>query len=442
MAKKDYMRKIFVFQPYECAAVEKYLMKMASEGWMIDSIKGRGSTPCIFVFCRMKPTQLTFSVDYFQQGTIFDEQPYIPTMEYIEYCKQEGWNHVCTKGKMQIFYTELKEPLPIQTDEKLKFKAINNAFLMQNSYIWLVILSISVLFYLINSNFEKLVTRYNWLISTCVYVLMIIIALIILADYIKWRICAKKNLKSTGKLNLKTRRQWITVLHLDALLISVFLIIMYTLSPNKLILLTILLYLGILQTYYYFYEDRNHSTRVNKLIFGGRILINVCVIIMVNVIIFSSNMNQWSIDETKQQLIDPLPINESNEISYIGNRIDSQETFLAQLSTYTYYYEWNKVENSPIIRLKVFESPYKWITSKYIDGRISGKKYDYSFHEGDPVPWGAEKMYKIEGEYRGWKNTIILVYKNRVLVLDSQSEIPYTKENIEKINSILEKESD
>ncbi|MFZ7132340.1 MAG: DUF2812 domain-containing protein [Eubacteriales bacterium] len=441
MVKKDYIRKIFIFQPYECEAVEEFLTKIAAEGWMLDSIQGRGSTPYIFVFHKMQPKKLTFSVDYFQQGTIYDEQPYIPTMDYIEYCKQEGWNHVCTKGKMQVFCTEIKNPVPIQTDEKLKFKAINNAFFMQSSSIWLTLLFIGILFYQINSNFENLVTRYNWLISMTVYIFMLIIALYILADYIKWRIQSKKKLKTTGKLHLGSRKRWITVLHLYALLISIPLIIVYTLSPGeiifKLIFFTILVYVVILLMYHCCYEKRNHSSRINKLIFAGMILLNVYVIIMVNVIFYSSNINQWTTDETMEQLIVPLPINESNGISYTGNRTNTQETILAQFSTYTYYYKVNNKYDSQIINLIVFKSPYKTIINKFKNDRISGTKYDFEFNEGDPVPWGADTLYTMNGDHHGWKDIIILSYKDRVLVLESQLEIPYTNENAEKIKEVL-----
>lgn len=211
---KDYIRKIFIFQPYECKSVEDFLSKMSSKGWILDNIKGYSSTPYIFIFHRSEPKELTFSIDYFKEGSIYDEKAYIPTLDYIEYCEKVGWNHLCTKGKMQVFYTELKNPVPIQTDEKIKFKAINNAFLMQSSYIWLTILSIWFLIYQINSNFENLVSNYSLLLSVSVYILMLIISGYILIDYIVWRYQSINNLRTNGKLNLSSRKPLFTFIHL------------------------------------------------------------------------------------------------------------------------------------------------------------------------------------------------------------------------------------
>ena len=48
--------------------------------------------------------------------------------QYRDYCEEAGWKYVCSKGKIQIFYTEDNlDLIPIHTDEKEKFKQIIKA---------------------------------------------------------------------------------------------------------------------------------------------------------------------------------------------------------------------------------------------------------------------------------------------------------------------------
>lgn len=64
---------------------------------------------------------MKFSVDLFNKATVADTRPEKDTKEYIEYCREAGWQHIYTNGKLQFFYSELEHPTPIETN-KFKYK--------------------------------------------------------------------------------------------------------------------------------------------------------------------------------------------------------------------------------------------------------------------------------------------------------------------------------
>jgi len=115
----------FNFLPYECVAAEEYLELMAEEGWLLQSIKG-----LILVFKKIEPQKIKYSVDVLPKVSFFDHKDSDVALEYREYCRAAGWNYICQKGKIQIFYAEYgKETISIHTDENEKFKSVFKASL-------------------------------------------------------------------------------------------------------------------------------------------------------------------------------------------------------------------------------------------------------------------------------------------------------------------------
>lgn len=70
MKKQGTVKKFFLFQMYECTAVEDYLEEMILQGLMIEEIKG-----CIFTFHKVEPRKLKFAVDVFEKASVFDTIP-------------------------------------------------------------------------------------------------------------------------------------------------------------------------------------------------------------------------------------------------------------------------------------------------------------------------------------------------------------------------------
>ncbi len=141
MKKEKLIRKILVSQLYELTAVEQFLEEMANKGLMFVKVIGM-----IYYFQECEPKKVKFAVDIFDKASIFDTREADSTLEYIDYCEEAGWKFLYSTGKIQFFYTELEEPVEIQTDDKLKLKSIVKMQLLQYLPSWIGTFYISYVF--------------------------------------------------------------------------------------------------------------------------------------------------------------------------------------------------------------------------------------------------------------------------------------------------------
>ena len=96
-----------------------------------------------FKFKKIEPKKIKYSVDVLNKVSIFDHKDSDVALEYREYCQAAGWNYICQKGKIQIFYTEDdKKIISIHTDEEEKFKSVFKASLYNVESIFFNILFI------------------------------------------------------------------------------------------------------------------------------------------------------------------------------------------------------------------------------------------------------------------------------------------------------------
>ena len=113
----------FLYEPYECSALEEYFEAMAESGWLIKSI----NRPFL-KFERIEPKKLKFSVDILNKISKYDPDDSEDALDYREYCEAAGWKYICQDKKIQVFYTEdYNSTIDIQTDEREKFKSVVKA---------------------------------------------------------------------------------------------------------------------------------------------------------------------------------------------------------------------------------------------------------------------------------------------------------------------------
>lgn len=194
MKNKDVKRVLFNFMPYECTALEEFLEEEASKGWLLTSIRGN-----VFKFKRIEPKNLKFTVDIFGDLTLFDDENNEVLLSYRDYCEEAGWKYVCSKGKIQIFYTEDNlESIPIHTDEKEKFKQIIKAS-MWNVFGYAVIVALwMIVFYQWFASFSMVKTIFSsnvMILCSFIYSAAIFYYSIELILFIKWIIKSRISLK-------------------------------------------------------------------------------------------------------------------------------------------------------------------------------------------------------------------------------------------------------
>ena len=188
---KNTKRRIEPFSFFDHTGISGHLEKMAAKGWMIEKIVNTG-----WVYRRMEPKKLHFAVSYYPKASEFDPEPSDAQKMFHEFCAHTGWELACTSAQMQIFYNEMENPTPIETEPELELQAIHasakKSFIP--SYIFLFILGlingglwisgllgdpIGVL-----SNPTKLLTGGIWL-------LLGVLCLVELISYFRWHAKAK-----------------------------------------------------------------------------------------------------------------------------------------------------------------------------------------------------------------------------------------------------------
>ncbi|MCH5187837.1 MAG: DUF2812 domain-containing protein [Oscillospiraceae bacterium] len=137
---KDTKRRIEAFSFFDYTGIARHLSKMAEKGWLIEKISNFG-----WVYRRIEPKKLTFSVCYYPKASEFDPEPTEEQKEFHEFCEHTGWVLAATSAQMQIFYNERENPVPIETDPALEIGTLHAA--AKKSYIpaWSVLLLISVM---------------------------------------------------------------------------------------------------------------------------------------------------------------------------------------------------------------------------------------------------------------------------------------------------------
>lgn len=115
-------RRFEQFLFYDYTGIENHLAKMAAKGWKLHKI-----TRLYWEYHRTEPQKLTYTVTCFSEASEFNPYPTENQQTFHEYCKDVGWNLVTEWAQMQIFCSEQENPMPIETDESVKLRAIHRA---------------------------------------------------------------------------------------------------------------------------------------------------------------------------------------------------------------------------------------------------------------------------------------------------------------------------
>ena len=83
---KDRKYELNRFSIYDSTAVQRHLEEMAAKGWMLDRVTGLG-----WVYRRIEPKKLHFSVTYYPKASDFDPGPTEGQQVYHAFSAHAGW---------------------------------------------------------------------------------------------------------------------------------------------------------------------------------------------------------------------------------------------------------------------------------------------------------------------------------------------------------------
>lgn len=115
-------RRMEFFSLYNHTSIAAHLEKMAQKGWLLEEI--RNTT---WIYRKIQPQKLHFAVSYYPKASEYDPEPSPEQQDFWDFCAHTGWKLACTSAQMQIFYNELENPVPIDTDAELEVETIHEA---------------------------------------------------------------------------------------------------------------------------------------------------------------------------------------------------------------------------------------------------------------------------------------------------------------------------
>lgn len=122
---RDTKKELLLYQPVgDTAAMARHLEKRAEQGWLLERADNWWLR-----YRRAEPTGVRYAVAFFPEATIFDAAPVEGQETYYDYCRAAGWEYVCSYGSIQYFRNFRPAPVPIETDERLKLKALRRVIL-------------------------------------------------------------------------------------------------------------------------------------------------------------------------------------------------------------------------------------------------------------------------------------------------------------------------
>lgn len=142
---KETKRTIRFFKFYNRSGMQSYLEEMAAEGWLLTK-----STELFWHFRRIEPAKLHFSVVYFPGASIYDAEASEKQEQFHDLCAHTGWELAASNGKLQFFYNDAENPVPIETDAVFEVENIHKSVKKQflPGYYWELFFSLLNLVFL------------------------------------------------------------------------------------------------------------------------------------------------------------------------------------------------------------------------------------------------------------------------------------------------------
>lgn len=184
MIRKRFQLNLYQFTDGD--AMARHVEKMHARGWCLERFSNLG-----WHYRRDEKERVHYAVTYFPAASVYDAGPTEEQMTYAEYCAAAGWEFVSAYGPMQFFRSREERPIPIETDEREKLRAIHRSMLKTH----ILSCGLLTLVMLLNLGSRWSALRYRafslirsgsdmWLTGLLAFLLLCL--LVMLGDYFLW----------------------------------------------------------------------------------------------------------------------------------------------------------------------------------------------------------------------------------------------------------------
>lgn len=419
---------------YNHTDLEKHFAKMAKKGWLIEKLSNY-----YWTYRRIEPRNIRFAVTYYPRASEFDPEPSEPQQTFHDFCAHTGWVLAATWHQMQIFYNERENPIPLETDPVLEVETLHSAckknFLP--SYFLLLAMGLILGFSFPGRVFTDpigLLSSASDLLTGSCFVCMAVIAAVELGAYYIWYFKAKKaagdgifvDTPSTSRLQL-------AILSLVLLGFALWLINL-AFSGDPLYVWVAILVFAYTAALHIIVNCIREGLKKAKASRGTNKALTVIACFALSflmsgaVVSLTLFANRAGFLEAKPEdrsiplsLDDLIPINEADY--FAEDSLD--QTFLVSQRVIRQRpdFDIQDPDSMPDLgySVTVVKAPflYDWCKDQLFHKTARGENglYTIEYLPVDAALWGAEEAYRQLDEFGAEKNSFLLCYRDRFVLI-------------------------
>ena len=177
--------RFFAF--YDRTNLERFLAQQSEQGWLLTNIS------LGYQFRRVEPKKRHFCVIYRPKAASKNAYEW----EFLDYCHHSGWTLLVANQQMHIFYSELDNPIPIETEPAIEVENIHNSAKRTHllSFYLELFIGLQQVFYvllrLLDDDLRHTLSRPIYQINLFIGILLIVLSLVEILSYFNWRQKAK-----------------------------------------------------------------------------------------------------------------------------------------------------------------------------------------------------------------------------------------------------------
>lgn len=189
---REKKRRLELISFYDHTGMEARFAEMAQKGWLIERMSN-----FLWTYCKIEPQELHFTVSYFPKANEFDPEPSQEQQRFFDFCRETGWQPVCTWFQMQVFCNAQENPTPVNTEPELEVEALHKAckasFLRSYRILFVLSLLLTLMFFssLVSDTLRLIASPAALTFGACSLILFVQCSAELLA-YGRWHKRAKK----------------------------------------------------------------------------------------------------------------------------------------------------------------------------------------------------------------------------------------------------------
>ncbi len=441
-------------QLYDFRGVEEHLADMAADGWRLEKA-GR----YFWKYRRAEPKTVRYAVTYSLDASEFNPGPTDGQEVLQDLCSAAGWQKVSDWNQMQIFSTEEENPVPLETDEALRVKIIDQV--MWKAQLPLLALSMVIGGFMCLGPIMELIgnpVRYfeSWT-NSVILVSWLLILFFYGSNALLYRRWHRKSLESiacggpcaaAGPYRALGRVFSVLMLfNLAYMLTQVMrsgtsaITVVFTLAYMVVYVLVV----AVLEQARRFMRKRQVSRGKNIV---GVSVLGIFLFCVLNFLLIFGLMGSLRTSREAEEVPFPLTLEDLTGVPYEDVQLDHISLSPgSSLMTRTAYYV-SGARTTPdgetiqeTLRYEIIDVKTEWLYQKTLEDRLEDKEYStmgtMTWEPSDAAPWGAEQVYRLHYSH-GKSNSYLLCFPGRLVELNfTKPHAPLTPEGMAEAGRAL-----